>query len=115
MPQDGLISNNGAKQLGLWIMPDNVSEGGLETFLRGCVPESAKRLWSYTESHCLESRNFGALYRDAHIHKARMYSFLALQDEPGQSPGNAISRKVLDPHSPMAVPFLKWCRQLYDI
>jgi hypothetical protein len=115
LPKDGLIANNGEKALGLWVMPDNLSDGCLETFLRTFVPEPAKPLWTYAESYCAESKKFGAPYRDHHVDKANVYSFLALQDPPGQSPGNAISRKVLDPGSPSAEPFLKWFRKLYGI
>jgi hypothetical protein len=115
LPKDGLIDDNGEKRLGLWVMPDNSSDGGLETWLQHFVPESAKQLWDYAESCCTEGRKVGASYRDAHIHKARMYSFLAWQDPPGQSPGNAISRGVLDPQSSNARQFLAWFRQLFSI
>src|SRR5258708_6614798 len=39
MPADGLVIDNGDdKRFGLWLMPDNKSEGDLETFLRYLVP-----------------------------------------------------------------------------
>jgi hypothetical protein len=39
MPIDGLIAgNDDQKRLGIWLMPDNASEGCMETFLRYLVP-----------------------------------------------------------------------------
>jgi hypothetical protein len=39
LPTTGLIiDNDGEQRLGVWIMPDNSSEGSLETFLRYLVP-----------------------------------------------------------------------------
>ncbi len=115
LPRTGLIADHADKRLGLWVMPDNSSEGGLEAFLKHFVPPEASRLWSHAVNGCIEARSCGSLYRDSQLDKAHMYSFLAWQDPPGQSPGNAISRDVLDPHSPNAAPFLSWFRALYAI
>jgi hypothetical protein len=115
LPAGGLISDNGDKRLGFWIMPDNSSDGGLETFLQYFVPDSNKPLWEYAQTCCTESNRFGAQIKPNHIHKANLYSFLSFQDPPGQSPGNAISRSVLDPGSTQAAAFVKWFRALYDI
>ncbi len=115
LPKEGLIAENGDKRLGLWVMPNNSSDGGLETLLEHCVPQAARQLWDYAKYCCVESKKFGAPHRELHIHKCNMYCFLALQDPPGQSPGNAISRSVLDPRAPGAEPFLTWFRKLYGI
>jgi len=115
MPTDGLAADNGEKKLGLWIMPDNTSEGGLEAFLKHFVPPESNGLWNHAVKCCVEARTLGASYRESHVDKANMYSFLAWQDPPGQSPGNAISRRVLDPYSPTATSFLAWFRTLYGI
>lgn len=43
LPKEGLVVDNVSEQkrFGLWIMPDNCSEGCLETFLRHLVPDPA--------------------------------------------------------------------------
>jgi hypothetical protein len=115
LPKDGLIYEHNDKRLGFWVMPDNDSDGGLETFLHYSVPSSSKPLWEYSKTCCMESRKYGAAHRDAHADKVSMYSFLAFQDPPGQSPGIAISRGVLDPHSKSIEPFMAWFRTLYGI
>jgi hypothetical protein len=116
LPQDGLIADNGEKKLGLWIMPDNTTEGGLEAFLQHFVPPEDRSLWNHAVASCIEAKKCGAKHKEPHhVVKANMYSFLSWQDPPGQSPGNAISRSVLNAHSPSAVPFLDWFRKLYGV
>lgn len=116
LPAEGLIADSADKRIGLWIMPDNVKEGGLETFLQHLVQPEDGPLWDHAIASCLEAKKCGAKHREPHhVIKANMYSFLSWQDPPGQSPGNAISRSVLDPHSSSARPFLTWFKTLYGI
>ncbi|MEZ5401845.1 MAG: DUF3226 domain-containing protein [Bryobacteraceae bacterium] len=46
-PQGVIRDNKDGKRFGVWIMPDNSSNGSMETFVRGLVPESAEALWSH--------------------------------------------------------------------
>ena len=45
LPAEGLIVDGEEKRLGVWVMPDNQSEGNLETFLRYLVPSAQEVLW----------------------------------------------------------------------
>ncbi len=48
MPIEGLVSkNDDDKRFGVWLMPDNLTVGDLETFLRYLVPDSREALWSW--------------------------------------------------------------------
>jgi len=81
MPPDGLITENeDDKRLGLWIMPDNASEGALETFLRFLIPESSPALWELATGSVTAARELGASCRECHIEKANLYTWLAWQD-----------------------------------
>lgn len=116
MPTEGLIAENADSQrLGLWIMPDNVSEGTLETFLRYLVPTGSVPVWEHATKSVIKARELGATCRECHISKANLYTWLAWHDEPGQSPGIALTRKVLDPHSLSSIRFVKWFRDLYQL
>jgi Protein of unknown function (DUF3226) len=46
-----VADNEEQKRLGIWIMPDNRSEGSLETFLRHLVPDQSEPAWK----HAIES------------------------------------------------------------
>jgi hypothetical protein len=115
MPTDGLVVENEDKRLGLWVMPDNSAEGCLETFLRYLVPDESEELWKHAMDAVISAKTIGAKYRAVHTHKANLYTWLAWQDPPGQSPGLALTKKILDPHSKNADSFVKWFRQLYKL
>jgi hypothetical protein len=114
LPTSGLIVNDAfGKRLGFW--PDNLSPGSLETFLRYLVPVHANQLWQHAEkSVVIAKATHGAACRDSHVEKANLYTWLAWQDPPTQSPGMALTAKILDPHAGQAGPFVTWFKNLYD-
>lgn len=115
-PDTGAITENAdGRRLGIWIMPDNVSDGSLETFLKYLVPAQAIPLWNHAQASVVTARTLGAECRDAHVEKSDLFTWLAWQDPPGQYPGKALTKKVLDPHSPGASLFVKWFRELYGL
>ena len=114
MPESGLITeNNDAKRFGLWIMPDNRSPGDLESFLRYLVPDEEQAFWQLSIKCVGEAVSSGARCRQPHIPKAILYTWLAWHDPPGQSPGLALTRSVLNIRSKSAEPFIKWLKALY--
>jgi len=116
MPTEGLIAENAEHlRLGLWIMPDNTSEGTLETFLHFLIPEESATIWDHATKSVAIARTLGASCRDCHVPKANLYTWLAWYDEPGQNPGTALTRKILDPHSPSSAAFVQWFRDLYQL
>jgi hypothetical protein len=58
-------------------MPDNTSEGTLETFLRFLVPESSAPLWAHATESVATARTLGASCRETHVGKANLYTWLA--------------------------------------
>ena len=116
MPTEGLITEKEDEKLfGLWIMPDNVSEGALETFLRSLAPGNSVALWAHATASVSTARALGATCRESHIGKANLYTWLAWQDPPGQSGGRALTQNILDPHSPSSAAFVNWFRDLYQL
>ena len=114
LPTGGLIARNtSGLRLGFWLMPDCASNGMLETFLRHLVPDAAKPLWEHSEASFDTARALGASCRPAHADKARIHTWLAWQDPPGETPGRALTRKTLDPKAPTAAAFVAWFKNLY--
>lgn len=114
-PQGLIVSGEDGKRFGVWVMPDNTSPGSLEVFLQLLVPEEVQPLWRHAEDSVEKARRLGATVKPAHVPKAQMRTLLVWQDEPGQSFGVAISKSVLDPHSPSADPFVAWFKELYEL
>jgi hypothetical protein len=116
MPTDGLIIENlDGKRFGVWLMPDNKSAGDLETFLRYLIPHDQEPLWKLACASVTTAKASGAFCHDSHISKANLYTWLAWQEPPGQSPGLALTRKILDPQSPYAGAFVAWFKELYQV
>jgi hypothetical protein len=112
---DGICVEHGGMRFGVWLMPDNVSQGYLEDFLKDLVPSDAKAVWDYASNAVVEAKKLGAACKDVHDPKARLYTWLAWQDEPGQSPGLALKKKILSANESSAEPFIKWFCSLYEL
>jgi hypothetical protein len=115
MPDTGLVVDHEGMRFGAWIMPDNKSDGDLETFLRYLVPNGGEATWKYAEDSVARARAMGAKCRAVHVAKANLYTWLAWQDEPGQSPGRSLTQKVLDPQGERAATFVRWFSDLYEL
>ena len=116
IPADGLIIENiDEMRLGVWIMPDNASHGMLETFLQHLVPDTSVPVLDYAKQAVNEARQKGASCRECHIDKALIHTWLAWQDPPGNSLGRALTKRILDPDSNSAAPFIAWFKKLYRL
>jgi len=112
---NGTIVERSSRRFGLWIMPDNCLNGDMETFLKYLVPPEVKPSWDYAVACVAKARQDGSPCRDVHIPKANLYTWLAWQDPPGQSPGRALTHKILDSKLPYAESFVKWFIELYKL
>lgn len=116
LPQAGMIheTTNGIR-FGLWMMPDNISRGMLETFLSLMIPESNELIWQYAQDATSEAKKNGALFSTTHRDKANIYTWLAWQKPPGQPLPYAIKDKILNPNHQNAQNFIAWFKRLYDL
>jgi Protein of unknown function (DUF3226) len=114
-PADGLVLSEGGKRFGAWVMPDNRSGGMIETFCRALVPSHMENLWEHAVTSASQAKSKGAPFHDVHTEKAHMYAWLAWQHPPGERMGTAISKKLLNPISPTALPFVAWFKRLYEL
>lgn len=116
LPNTGLIhKTNSDIKFGVWIMPDNQQQGMLETFLSYMVTEENKSIWQYAQEVAKEAKNRGAAFKDSHIDKANIYTWLAWQNEPGRQLHQAIKERILNPNHPKAEMFFNWFKGLYDL
>uniref|UniRef100_A0A8J4M738 Uncharacterized protein n=1 Tax=Acidicaldus sp. TaxID=1872105 RepID=A0A8J4M738_9PROT len=118
LPNEGLIiTAEGKPRLGFWLMPDCQSAGMLENFLHCLVPGHEKdRLWQYAKATAeAAKKTHGAPYKDVHLAKAEIHTWLAWQREPGKRFGAALAARILDPDAKTEQPFLKWFKKLFDL
>ena len=117
LPENGLIhtTSEGIK-FGIWIMPDNKTEGMLETFLAYLISPEEEELWQLAQTATQEARNRDAPFKKTHRDKANIYTWLAWQDPPGLQLHQAVMKKrILNPTHPNAQKFVNWFKTLYDL
>ena len=105
-------------KFGIWMMPDNQNQGMLETFLSYLIEDnnpSTNSLWQYVQEVVTEASKRGATYKEVHLDKARIHTWLAWQDEPGNQLHQAIKYKILNSSHPKGQSFLRWFKELYDL
>lgn len=118
LPETGLVhdifTDNGKLiKFGVWIMPDNKIAGMLETFLAYLIPDESEILWQYAQHTVKEAKDKGASYKETHLDKANIYTWLAWQNPPGRQLHNAVMEKILNPKHPKAQIFINWFKNLY--
>lgn len=99
-------------KLGIWLMPDNNTDGMLEDF---CLTLAPAQALEHTQQYLADAKSQGyANYKDVHSAKALIHTFLGTQDEPGAPIGQAITRKVLSPTEQSATVFTHWLKNTFD-
>lgn len=95
---------------GVWIMPDNASEGALEEFAMDLIP-GEDELWDYSREviEGLPERRFD----DKDEGKAQIHTWLAWQETPREPIGRALTQGVLNPEADLAERFVDWIRRLF--
>jgi hypothetical protein len=113
-PSDGWVDEpTKGLRVGVWLMPDNKSEGALESFLTGLVPEGSS--WTYAEEVVdVARRDHHADFAERHKAKARLHTWLAWRKEPGRPYGRAIQAGDLDVgRTNLPLRFVDWMARLY--
>ncbi len=114
LPKEGLIlEKEDAVKVGIWLMPNNESNGMLEDFIQFLIPkgdallEKAKTVLAEIEAAELHR------YKKAHHSKALMHSWLAWQEDPGTPMGLTITKQYLRLETKAANPFVNWLQKLF--
>ncbi len=117
IPEGGFISEIDSKgrRFGAWILPDNHSNGTLETLLKQLVRQESKGILDHAIHACDGAKSLNAPFRDVHSEKAHVFTWLAWQDEPGRNLRSIDFQSVFDPQSDQAQPFVQWFRNLFDV
>jgi hypothetical protein len=97
---------------GIWMWPDNVSHGDLETFVTGIVPQSA--LLTYALEACRVAKaDHAAEYEPRHARKASLKIRSVWRDASAAGGyGHLIRNLELTP-TPASAAFLAWFTRLF--
>ena len=108
-PPDGTL----LPRLGIWVMPDNRTDGILEDFLRFLVPQPSVLL-DHAENSVADIPEGERRFRPREDElKAVIHTWLAWQREPGRPFGTAITERFLDSNVAEARVIASWLRRLF--
>lgn len=101
--------------VGIWLMPNNSSDGMLEDFLRGLINEN-DALISLAHTATDQAIRVDRRFPEVHRTKAVIHTWLAWQKKPGQAFGTAIqTQKSFQHDTQLANAFVTWFRELFQI
>lgn len=109
-----IISAEDKPTVGIWLMPNNQTNGMLEDFCQTLIDN--QDALDYV-NQCItqaKQQNYTS-FKDVHLSKAVIHTYLAWQDEPAKPLGQAITAKVLNGHHPLAVMFKDWLEALFIV
>jgi len=101
-------------KVGVWLMPDNQSNGILEDFLRLLVP-TPNELLGHAQQSINDIPDGHRLFASKDEPKALMHTWLAWQEEPGKPFGTAIKAQYLKANAaiPEVANLINWLRELF--
>jgi hypothetical protein len=101
--------------IGIWVMPDNVSNGYLEHFLAKLAPQE-DQVWKHTETAIehLSKQEF-CKFSPVRQQKALVHTWLAWQKEPGKRFGDAVKAGYFDANAPAADAFVDWMKRTFEL
>lgn len=114
LPVEGLIIDNlQSIKIGVWIMPNNKTNGMLEDFISFLIPEGDNLLPKVDLTlENIENENLNR-YSLIHRSKARINTWLALQEVPGIPMGQSITKRYLTTDEANCVLFIDWLKTLF--
>jgi hypothetical protein len=102
-------------KIGVWLMPDNRLNGMLEDFVKMLVPDNDLMLEKATTIVKEIKVEIDEMHRfkDAHLAKAEIHTWLAWQENPGSPMGQAITKKYLNTDNEVCERFLTWLKAVF--
>lgn len=102
--------------VGVWIMPNNRDVGMLEDFLLSLIPESDSLLPSaddILDRLDEERQRHVGIFKHVHKSKARIHTWLAWHDTPGESISVAIQKHLFATDKDLCRRFNQWLSALH--
>jgi len=99
-------------RVGIWLMPNNSTNGTLEHFLRFLVPKS-NTLLDHARDSIDSIPDEQRRFEDKDEMKVLLHTWLAWQKKPGKPYGTAITARYLNADVPEAANLVSWLKKLF--
>lgn len=117
LPSEGYVDSLGTAgpRIGVWIMPDNRSDGEIEAFLFSLTEQSSP-LWQHVRTSTTSARaDHGAEFVESNQPKAELACWLSWQREPAMTYGQAMQAGKFDLQRDDAQRFAAWIRRVFEL
>lgn len=116
LPSIGLVHQGERLRVGVWVMPDNLSRGMLETFMLYLIGNDDSQLFGHAnDSAKRAATEFNAKYKETHFDKAAMHTWLAWQDPPGRQTHQAVKERIFQADTAQTRVFVDWFIKLFEL
>jgi len=111
---NGTILEKEDFKVGVWLMPDNKTNGMLESFIEFLIPANDKLL-PIVNAHLdnIEDKSLNK-YKAIHRDKAIVHAWLAIQEDPGTPLGLSITKKYLTTDVEQCQDLINWLNALFN-
>lgn len=122
LPAEAVVSNQGFGYqvtedlfIGIWIMPNNETEGYLEHFLCTLIPPE-NEVWNFANQKVEELMNQAFCeFTTVKKQKALLHTYLAWKESPGLPMGTAIQANYINGLSTNANDFITWFKSTFEL
>ena len=98
-------------RVGIWLMPDNLSPGELEDFIKQLIP-AGDPVWPRAQHYIDDIPAADRKFNKKKILRAKINAWLAARKEPRKM-GAAIGIGDLEATAPLAIRFTDWLQRLF--
>ena len=102
---------NGPRRVGIWLMPDNISPGELEDFIKQMIPPNDP-IWPMSETYIDNIPQKDRIFTEGKVLRAKVHAWLATRKEPRRM-GAAIGAHDLNIDVPIGNNFVAWLKALF--
>jgi len=110
----GTILKQDDLKVGIWLMPNNQTNGMLESFIEFLIPADDKLL-PIVNAHLnkIEADSLNK-YKPIHRDKAVIHAWLAIQEDPGTPMGLSLTKKYLTTDVEQCQKLIDWLNALFN-
>ena len=110
---DGVIIETEDKpRVGIWLMPDNSTNGELENFVAQMIPPNDS-VWPLSQCYVNQIPIAERKFAEGKTLRAQIHAWLAAREDPRQM-GLAIRAQDLAVNNPLSQTFLTWLTRLFE-
>ncbi len=101
----------GSPRIGVWVMPDNVSEGEIEDFVKLMIP-AVDLVWPLAQSYINDIPSQDRKFENHKVTKSQVHAWLATRKFPSLM-GLAVREGDLETNGQICQKFLAWLARLF--